>query len=94
MPLRPNGQGWEPAPALLARLNDWERIRAQFRLSARETELVRHLFSGRKLEAIAREMGLRLGTVKTYSQRIHHKLGVHDRFELALTVIGARLDRP
>ena len=93
MPQRSNGENREPAPTLLAHLDDWERIRVRLRLSAREAELIRHLFTGRKLQVIAADMGLCLGTVKTYSQRIHHKLGVHDRFELALAVIRTHLSR-
>ncbi len=71
---------------------DWRRVRSALRLSRRELELVRHIFDGKKLAAIAKEMKLALGTVKTYSQRIHHKLDVTDQRELALAVLEAHLE--
>jgi DNA-binding NarL/FixJ family response regulator len=63
-------------------------------LSRRELELVRHIFAGRRLREIAREMSLGFGTVKSYSQRIHHKLRIRDQRELILTVFQAYLGPP
>ncbi len=75
---------------LLSR-EEWQRVGKELNLSRRELELIQHLFDGKKLSVIARDMGLALGTVKTYSQRVHQKLGVSDQIELALTVMGAHL---
>jgi len=60
-------------------------------LSPRELELVQHIFSGKKMLAIAQEMELSLGTVKTYSQRVHQKLQVTDQRELTLAIITTYL---
>lgn len=70
---------------------DWPRVRSALRLSRRELELVQHIFDGEKLATIAKEMKLALGTVKTYSQRIHLKLDVSDQRELALAVLNAHI---
>lgn len=70
---------------------DWGQVRAELRLSPRELELVQHIFDGKKLVAIAADMHLALGTVKTYSQRIYAKLAVCDHRELTLAVINAYL---
>ena len=76
--------------SLLSR-EEWQRVGNELNLSRRELELIQHIFEGKKLTVIARDMGLALGTVKTYSQRIHQKLGVSDNLEIALAVIGAHL---
>ena len=60
-------------------------------LSRRELELVQHIFDGKKLFAIAIEMQLARGTVKTYGQRIRQKLGISDQRELMLAVLEAHL---
>ena len=70
---------------------DWSRVGSALRLSRRELELVQHIFEGKKLVAIANEMQLAMGTVKTYVQRIHQKLGICDQRELALAVLEAHL---
>ena len=70
---------------------DWPRVRSALRLSPRELELVQHVFDGKKLVAIAIEMQLAMGTVKTYGQRIHQKLGISDQRELVLAVLEAHL---
>ncbi len=69
--------------------DQWQGIGEELHLCHRELELIQHIFDGKKLAAIARDMGLSLGTVKTYSQRIHHKLQVSDQSELILAVMSA-----
>ncbi len=70
----------------------WPSVGEYLGLSSRELELVRLILAGKKMFAIAVEMGLALGTVKTYSQRIHRKLGVSDQRELTLAVVSAHLE--
>jgi len=70
----------------------WRLVGHELRLSPRELEIVQHIFDGRKLAAIAEESHLALGTVKTYCQRIYHKVRVNDQRELALAVVGAYLE--
>jgi len=50
-------------------------------LSAREKDVLLHMFQGFAFSEIARLMGCSLPTVKTYSQRIYKKLDVHSRSE-------------
>ncbi len=69
----------------------WPCVGEHLGLSTRELELVQHIFERKKLAAIACEMGLSLGTVKTYSQRINRKLQVCDQSELILAVVGAHM---
>lgn len=75
----------------LLTLRDWHRVAAELELSPRQLELIRHIFDGKKLITVALEMNLSLGTVKTYSQRIHRKLQVSDQRELTLAVIRTHM---
>lgn len=67
----------------------WGRVGTSLGLSSREREVLRQIFNGNKQVTIAQNMGLSLGTIKTYSQRIHQKLRVSNRVELTLAVVGA-----
>ena len=68
---------------------EWQQVGNRLGLSCRELELVQHIFDGKKLRVIARDMFLSIGTVKTYSQRIHHKLKITDQRELILAVVSS-----
>jgi DNA-binding NarL/FixJ family response regulator len=50
-------------------------------LSAREKDVLLHLFQGYAFSEMAILMGCSLSTVQTYSRRIYKKLGVHSRSE-------------
>jgi len=50
-------------------------------LSAREMDVLLHLFQGYPFSEMATLMGCSLSTVQTYSRRIYKKLGVHSRSE-------------
>lgn len=56
----------------------------RFRLTRREGELVSLLSHGLKNKEIAYSLGISEGSVKVYLSRLFQKLGVKDRFELAL----------
>lgn len=58
-------------------------------LGPRERELVALIAQGLKNKEIAAEMRLTEGTVKVYLTRLYQRLGVADRFELALFGLGA-----
>ena len=89
LPRRPRGAlRRDGAHDMLEHL-DWSRVGRSLHLSPRELEVVRHVLLGQKQAVIAQEMHLSLGTVKTYSQRVHDKLGVSTGVELALTVVEA-----
>jgi DNA-binding NarL/FixJ family response regulator len=68
---------------LIANLFSTERIR----LTPRERQLVALLVQGLKNKEIAYRLGLSVETVKVYFSRLFHKVGVSDRFELALYAI-------
>lgn len=67
-----------------------ERLMAGFfcnravRLTRRESQLIAVLAQGMKNKEIAYTLSLSEGTVKVYLSRLFEKLGVKDRFELAL----------
>jgi two-component system, NarL family, nitrate/nitrite response regulator NarL len=56
----------------------------RFRLTRREGQLVSLLSQGMKNKEVATALSISEGTVKVYLSRLYQKLGVKDRFELAL----------
>lgn len=56
----------------------------RYSLTRREGQLVTLLSQGLKNKEIATELNISEGTVKVYLSRLFQKLGVKDRFELAL----------
>lgn len=84
-------EGSEVPGSILLSQEDWRRIAKELRLSARELQVVQEIFDGKKLSTIAQEMNLGMGTVKTYCQRIYHKLHIHDQRELAMVVLARHI---
>jgi len=82
------GAGRVDSQRLTLTNQQWQSVNGQLGLSARELQLVQHIFEGKKLSTIAQELKLSLGTVKTYNQRLHKKLGLSDQRELILRVAG------
>jgi DNA-binding NarL/FixJ family response regulator len=56
----------------------------RYRLTRREGQLVSLLSQGMKNKEVATALNISEGTVKVYLSRLYQKLGVKDRFELAL----------
>ena len=50
-------------------------------LSERELEVLTLLASGRPNKEVARDLFVSVGTVKTHTNNIYRKLGVHNRAE-------------
>ncbi len=71
--------------------DEWEQVRRWLGLSERQLELIQKLILGDKLELVALDMKLGHGTIKTYQQRIYHKLGVSERCQMMLAVANAHL---
>ena len=67
-------------------------MRSTLGLSTRQGQIIERLFIGERLESVAQELGISHGTIKTYQQRIYHKLGVSDRGQMILAVAQAHLD--
>lgn len=66
-------------------------------VTAREVQLIRLIAQGLKNKEIAGTLSITEGTVKVYLSRLFQKVGVKDRFELALYGLrnqGAGLVRP
>lgn len=59
-------------------------VTSRYTLTRRESEAVALLSQGLKNREIATAMEISEGSVKVYLSRLFRKLGVHDRFELAL----------
>jgi two-component system nitrate/nitrite response regulator NarP len=76
------GEMWVPPAIAQAAL-----LSRHCRLSKREGELVNLVALGLSNKEIAYTLGIAVGTVKVYLSRIFDKLGVSDRYELALLVL-------
>ncbi|MGN6552604.1 MAG: response regulator transcription factor [Verrucomicrobiota bacterium] len=57
-------------------------------LSAREMEVLQALSKGHTYKQIAADLGISLGTVRTYIQRIYEKLHVHSHTEAVMKFAG------
>jgi DNA-binding CsgD family transcriptional regulator len=69
----------EPIVEPLADRVDFDLIRARYRLSNREIDVLEALMSGAKDKEIAHRVGLTTGTVRSYLKSIRAKLGVTTR---------------
>ncbi len=63
-------------------------------LTGRQLEVLRHLANGASVKEIARLMHLSQKSVDSHKYRIMHKLGIHDRVELARFAIREGLTKP
>lgn len=63
---------------------------ARSELTPREQQVLELIEQGLKNKEIARELGIRPGTVKIHLKHIFEKTGVHGRFGLALSAIRQR----
>jgi DNA-binding CsgD family transcriptional regulator len=70
----------------------WLEVARRLGLSAQELNVAKRILAGEKLATIAFELNLGLGTVKTYSQRIYHKLQVSDHCRLAVVMLSNYFD--
>jgi len=66
----------------------WLAIARGLDMSERQIQVVRGIFDDEIESTIASRLGISSHTVHTHIERIHHKLGVHDRVELVLLVIA------
>ena len=71
-------QGDEPVRTTDARFSE---------LTPREMEILRHLAAGQSNKAIARELGITIGTVKLHVRSILRKLQVRSRVEAAVRAV-------
>jgi DNA-binding CsgD family transcriptional regulator len=68
---------------------DMNEIRKQFRLTRRETDILRRVLDGLKNVEIAEELEISEQTVKDHLSNIYMKSGVENRFDLARLLMHA-----
>lgn len=64
----------------------------RYRLSARERELLEMALQGSDTRGIARQLGLSIGTVKNYKQRLYAKLGINCEREIVSLLMSFLTD--
>lgn len=64
-------------------------IRMRYRLTRRETDVVRRVLDGRKNREIAEDLEISEQTVKDYLSNIYVKMGVTDRYGLLSVLLGS-----
>jgi len=83
------GTAWVPAAIAQAAVST-----RQCKLTRREGELLSLVATGLSNKEIAYSLGIAVGTVKVYLCRLFTKLGVSDRYELALLALRQANGRP
>ncbi len=68
---------------------DMNEIRKQFRLTRRETDIIRRVLDGLKNIDIAEELEISEQTVKDHLSNIYMKSGVENRFDLARLLMNS-----
>jgi DNA-binding NarL/FixJ family response regulator len=66
----------------------WTALRDSLKLSAREVEITRYIFSDCKEKVIAEELQLSPHTVRTYCERLYRKLNVNSRVEMVVSIFN------
>ena len=66
----------------------WGRIARKLGLPAQQTRIVELVLEGKEDKQIAREMNLRIPTVRTHLNRIFHRFGISGRVELILRIFA------
>ena len=70
----------------------WAAIEDSLGLSKRQVAIIRAVFDDATEYTIAADLGISPHTVHTHIERLHHKLGVHDRVELVLRILAEFLE--
>ena len=69
----------------------WAGLAEKLELSPRQMEVARYVLADQSDGEIAQALGLSRGTVHTHVERLHEKLHVHSRVQLATQVFAAYL---
>jgi DNA-binding CsgD family transcriptional regulator len=69
----------------------WKGIADTLKLSPREAQIASRVFADQSDREIAQALGLSRGTIHTHLERLHEKLEVHSRVQLARRVFAAYL---
>lgn len=65
----------------------WEDVGRTLKLSGRELQIVRGMFSDKIQYAIAADLGISPHTVHTHIERLYHKLEVTNRSQLLVSIM-------
>ena len=68
--------------------SDWQALKARFRLTPREMEVVRHLFDSGHRPQIAAKLGISAHTVDSHLRHIFAKAHVEERGDLILVFVN------
>ena len=77
-----------PARSALYTEAEWSAAVASLRLSARHARIIELLLQGKKDKQIARELGLKMPTLRTYLSRLFARFETGDRVALMLHVLA------
>ena len=82
----PAPAGKMPGSALLSG-EAWAAVTHSLGLTEHQIAIIQAVFDDAKESTIAADLGISPHTVHTHLDRLHRKLGVHDRVELVLRVV-------
>ena len=88
-----NDEDWRWADQPGKRLvtpDQWKKIAYILGISEREQEVCQLLFDGITREEIAKQMDIKVRTVRHYLERLHTKLRVNNRVALVLRIVQVR----
>lgn len=74
----------------LMTMRQWEFVAEKFDLTARQVDVCERLLQCLTREQIARQLGIKDRTVRSYMEQIHVKLNVKNRVGIVLRIIEAR----
>lgn len=78
----------DPLPDLPFGDRHWQAVFRALELSPRQVEIVTLMLRDASNEGIAAELGISIGTLKSYWQRISHRLGVNSRMQLSMRILS------
>jgi DNA-binding CsgD family transcriptional regulator len=76
-----------PIPPFLT-FEQWDHIVAKLRLSPQQARIVSLILQDKQDKEIARILGMKKPTVRTYLARIFQRIGVNDRMGVALFIFA------
>ena len=85
---KPTLRTLDPLPNLPFGERHWQAIFRSLRLSPRQIEMVALMLRDASNDEIVAELGISLGTLKNYWQRISHRVGVNSRMQLAMRILA------
>jgi DNA-binding NarL/FixJ family response regulator len=66
----------------------WTQLVKELHLPPQQLRIVELILRNQCDKQIAQTLGIKIPTLRTYVERIYHRLGVHDRMELVLKLFA------